>query len=78
MSEIPVPDIVYLVEWRRRKTGWSELGPGLWEVDHNSGIWFTKRSAESAILDRQSDGHIKELYEMRVSKYMAAAQQEKR
>lgn len=58
--------LVYLIEWKT-KTGWSELG-GEWEADHNSGIWFTKEGANSAMKERLSE--LPPIYDMRVTPYI--------
>lgn len=69
--------IVYLIEWRTIRTHWSELGEGIWEVDHNSGIWFTKEGADTAMNERLSAPDIGNIYEMRVTKYTPIKQVKK-
>lgn len=61
--------IVYLIEWRHKKTHHSELGKRAWEVDHNGEIWFTKAGATSKMNERLSDKNFSGVYEMRVTSY---------
>ena len=62
---------VYLIEWQT-KSGWSELGIGQWEVDHNGGIWFNEKSAKEAMNRRLSNPEFKRVYKMRVSRFVPA------
>ena len=60
--------IVFLIEWRTRKTHWSELGKRAWEVDHNGEIWFTKDGAQAMMAERLND--FGDIYEMRIAEYV--------
>ena len=66
---------LFLVEWRRNSDHGSEEGPGIWEADHNAGIWWSREAAETEMRERQAllgadDGRTQgDIYEMRVAEY---------